>query len=68
MAEVSGDIEDVDNVLKITRIHLNYRLTVPLGATEVVQRAMKSYAAKCPAYQSVKGCIQCTWEANITEK
>ena len=29
------------------------------------QRALSTYAALCPAYQSVKDCIECTWEADI---
>jgi hypothetical protein len=25
------------------------------------------YSDKCPAYQSVKGCIQCSWQADMVE-
>jgi len=28
---------------------------------------LTSYAEKCPAYQSVKGCIDCAWDAEIEE-
>ncbi len=67
VAQVEGDIEDVDGVLKITRIRLRYRFRIPAGASEKVDRVLASYAEKCPAYQSVKGCIDCSWEAEIEE-
>jgi uncharacterized OsmC-like protein len=62
---VEGDVEDVAGVLKITRIRLRYRMTVPAGSRAQVERALASYAEKCPAYQSVKNCIECTWDAHI---
>ena len=68
MAQVEGDIEDVDGVLKITKIRLHYRFTIPAGSREKVDRSLATYAEKCPAYQSVKGCIDCTWNAEIAEQ
>ena len=67
VADVEGDIEDVDGVLKITNIRLRYRFKIPAGSREKVDRALETYAEKCPAYQSVRGCIDCTWEAVIEE-
>ena len=67
VADVEGDIEDVDGVLKITRIRLHYRISVPAGSRGKVERALDTYAEKCPAYQSVKGCIECSWDAEIEE-
>ena len=67
VADVEGDIEDVDGVLKITRIRLHYRIRVPAGSADKVERALDTYAEKCPAYQSVKGCIECSWDAEIEE-
>jgi len=37
-AHVEGDIEDIDGVLKITRIRVNYGLKVPPGKTELPGR------------------------------
>ena len=65
VAVVEGDIEDVDAVMRITKIRLHYRVKVPPGAGEKVDRVLTSYADKCPAYQSVKGCIECSWEARL---
>ena len=67
VADVEGDIEDVDGVLKITRIRLKYRFQIPAGSREKVDRALDTYADNCPAYQSVKGCIDCSWEASVEE-
>jgi uncharacterized OsmC-like protein len=67
VADVEGDIEEVQGVMKITRIRLRYRFTIPKGTREKVDRALASYSEKCPAYQSVKGCIDCSWEAEIQE-
>ncbi|MBW3539873.1 MAG: OsmC family protein [Planctomycetes bacterium] len=68
IAEVEGDIEDVDGVLRITRIRLRYRLRIPCGSREKVERVLEHYAENCPAYQSVKGCIECSSEADILEE
>ncbi len=67
VAQVEGDIEDVNGVLKITKIWLHYRFRIPPGTREGVERLLASYADKCPAYQSVKGCIECSWDAEIEE-
>ena len=67
VAQVEGDIEDANGVMKITKIRLRYRFKVPPGTREKVDRVLASYAEKCPAYQSVKGCIACTWDAEIEE-
>ena len=66
-ADVEGDIEDVGGVMRITKVRLRYRFRVPAGIREKIERVLDSYAEQCPAYQSVKGCIECTWEAEIEE-
>ena len=66
-AQVEGDIEDVDGVLKITKIRLLFQLKIPAGSREKAERALQTYAEKCPAYQSVVGCIDCTWTADMKE-
>lgn len=56
-AEVKGDIRDVDGVLKITRIEVNYSLAVPEEKREAAREAFRNYLTECPAAQSVIGCI-----------
>ena len=51
--------------MKITRIRLTYRLTATPDKEETILRVLDVYAAKCPAYQSVKGCIDCSWDLEL---
>ena len=66
-ADVEGDISDVDGVLRITSIRVKYRVTIPADSRDKVERILPVYAEKCPAYQSVKDSIDCTWEAELVE-
>jgi uncharacterized OsmC-like protein len=65
VADVEGDIEDERGVMRITKIHLRYRIKVPADKRQTVERLMDHYADQCPAYQSVKGCINCTWDIEM---
>lgn len=67
VAHVEGDIENIDGVLRITTIRLHYRIKISAGSREKADRALATYAEKCPAYLSVKDCISCTWDADIIE-
>lgn len=67
VAEVKGNIAEKDGVLKITGIHIVYQFKIPFGMKDKAQRALSLYSDLCPAYQSVKDCIDCTWEATIVE-
>ncbi|MBU1150542.1 MAG: OsmC family protein [Proteobacteria bacterium] len=57
-ADVKGDIENVDNVLKITCIKVTYHLKTPNDKVEEAREAFSSYIKRCPAAQSVIGCIR----------
>lgn len=61
-AKITGDIEDVDGVLKITRINVQYLLKVGQEKREDAREALNSYLQKCPAAQSVIGCIEINHE------
>ena len=67
-ADVEGDIEEVDKVLRITRIRVRYRLRIPAGTRERAERAVATHATKCPAANSVRGCIDIDIAAEITEE
>jgi organic hydroperoxide reductase OsmC/OhrA len=56
-ADVEGDIENVNSVLKITQIRAAYHLKVPKGKVADAREAFSSYLNFCPAAQSVLGCI-----------
>jgi len=56
-ADVEGDIENVNNVLKITQIRVRYHLKLERGKVEEAKKAFSTYLSSCPAAQSVIGCI-----------
>jgi organic hydroperoxide reductase OsmC/OhrA len=66
-AHVEGDIEDVDGVLRISRIRVAYKLKVPAGKTEEAREVFSSYIEGCPAAMSVCGCIDISDTVEITE-
>ena len=66
-ADVEGDIENVNNVLKITQIRVKYHLKVPRVKTEEVKEAFSSYLTSCPAAQSIIGCINIKDDIAIEE-
>lgn len=57
-ADVEGDIENVNNVLKITRIRVKMHLKCPEEKIADAQEAFANYIIRCPAAQSVKDCIK----------
>ena len=59
-AKVTGDIEDVDGVLKITHINVQYTLKVSEDKRRDAREALDSYLSGCPGAQSVIGCIEIT--------
>ncbi len=65
--DAEGDIENVNNVLKITNIRVNYHLKVPTGKVEDAKEALATYLVRCPAAQSVIGCIDIRDDAIIEE-
>jgi hypothetical protein len=66
-ANVEGDIENVGGVLKITRIGVKYHLKIPPDKTAEAREAFSSYITRCPAAQSVIGCIKIEDELVIEE-
>ena len=64
-ATVTGDIEDVSGVLKITRIHVRYHLKLPPDKREAARSALGNYITRCPAAQSVAAAIAITHELEM---
>lgn len=65
--DAEGDIENVNNVLKITSIRVKHHLKVPRGKVDAVKEALATYLVRCPAAQSVIGCIDIRDDAVIEE-
>jgi organic hydroperoxide reductase OsmC/OhrA len=68
MATVTGDIEEVNGVLKITRIHVHYRLKLPEEKRPQAEEGFANYISLCPAAQSVIEAISITHELEITDE
>jgi organic hydroperoxide reductase OsmC/OhrA len=66
-ATVTGDIEDVDGVLKITRINVQYLLKLSEEKRDDAREAFESYLPFCPGAQSVIGCIEINHELILAD-
>jgi organic hydroperoxide reductase OsmC/OhrA len=66
-ADVEGDVEAVDRVLRIARIRVRYTLRIPADSREAAERALATHEQKCPAAASVRGCIPIQIDADMTE-
>jgi hypothetical protein len=64
-ATVTGDIENVDGVLKITRINVRYLLKLFEAQQESATECFNNYIHKCPGAQSVIGCIDINHELKM---
>lgn len=68
MATVTGDIEDVNGVLKIVRINVRYDLKLPAEKRKDAEEAFNNYITLCPAAQSVIEAIKITHELEMTDE
>ncbi len=57
VATVTGDIEEVNSILKITRIEVKYLLKLPDHQRDSAVECFNNYIQLCPGAQSVVGCI-----------
>ncbi len=67
VAYVEGDIENVNGVLRITNIRVNYHLKVSKDKVDDAKDAFSKYIIGCPAAQSVIGCINIEHNIQIEE-
>lgn len=65
IASVTGDIEEVNGILKITRIDVKYLLKLPDQQRESALECFHNYIKLCPAAQSVIGCIDITHNLDL---
>jgi len=62
-----GHNELRDRLPVLTRIHVAYRLVIPAGSRETVDRALSRHVERCPTAATLKGAVEVTWEADIRE-
>jgi uncharacterized OsmC-like protein len=67
-ASAEGYHELRDRIPVLTRIHVHYRLRIPPGSRDTVDRALARHLEKCPTANTLKGAVEMTWEADIEEQ
>ena len=68
MATVTGDIEEVNGVLKIVRINVHYRLKLPADKRADAEEAFNNYITRCPAAQSVVEAITINHDLKMVDE
>ncbi|MGQ0562914.1 MAG: OsmC family protein [Gemmatimonadota bacterium] len=66
-ADVVGENEMRDGLPVLTRITVHYRLRIPAGTRETVDRLLAKHQSKCPTAASLAPAIEVTWTADIAE-
>jgi uncharacterized OsmC-like protein len=59
-AEAVGEVEEVDKVLVLRRIHVTYHLKLAVEKRDVAERVHAFHAKFCPVYRSIGGSITIT--------
>ena len=67
-AEARGINELRDRLPVLTEIQVHYRLRVPPGSRSIIERALDGHRDKCPTAASLKGAVEVTWTADISEE
>jgi uncharacterized OsmC-like protein len=67
-ASATGVNELVGGLVRLTEIRVHYRLTIPIGTRDPVERALSRHQEKCPTATSLAPAIAITWTADITER
>jgi uncharacterized OsmC-like protein len=67
-AEVEGSNEVRDGLPVLTRLNVHYRLRIPAGSRETVDRALAKHQQKCPTAATLAPAVAITWSAEIEEE
>jgi uncharacterized OsmC-like protein len=66
-AKAEGTNEVVDGVIRLTEIRIAYRLRIPAGSRETVERALARHQEKCPTAATLAPAVAIRWSAEIEE-
>ena len=66
-ASGEGDVSETDGSVRVTAIRITYRLKIPAGTREKAERALETYSKGCPAYLTIKDCVETRWTAELEE-
>ena len=67
VADVVGENEVRDGLPVLTHVIVNYRLRIPAGTRDLVDRALSKHQDKCPTAATLKGAMAVSWTASIEE-
>lgn len=67
-ASATGVNDVVDGIVRLTSITVQYRLSIPAGTRDAVDRALSRHQEKCPTAVSLAAAIAISWTADITER
>lgn len=67
VATVEGTNELVDGIIRLTGIRVHYRIRIPAGSRETVDRALARHRDKCPTARSLTPAVAVDWSAEVTE-
>ena len=65
--EAEGVNELREGLPVLTALRVHYRLRIPHGTREVVDRALARHVDKCPTAATLKGAVAISWTADILE-
>jgi organic hydroperoxide reductase OsmC/OhrA len=66
-ADVKGINEVRDGLPVLTRVEIHYRLRIPKGSRETVDRALGRHQDKCPTAATLRGAVEVQWTADVEE-
>jgi uncharacterized OsmC-like protein len=66
-ATAEGTNELVDGIVRLTAIHIAYRLRIPAGTRDAVDRALSRHQEKCPTAVSLGPAVRISWSAEVEE-
>jgi organic hydroperoxide reductase OsmC/OhrA len=66
--EVEGIHDLRDGLPVLTEIVVHYRLRIPAGTRESVDRALARHQDRCPTASSLRNAIAIRWTADIEER
>ena len=64
VGDVTGEVEKDGDVLVLRRIRVRYKLRVPDGVRDTVERVREFHADRCPVARSIRGAIDVQTEVD----
>ncbi len=65
---MEGDIENIDGVIRVTRMRVRYHLKIPAGKRHEAERAIAVHENRCPAAVTLRGAVSIGYSSQIQEE